>query len=172
MKPRLSELQKASLVRAVRAQGGWIRALSSGERVTLASLYGQGLLNRRAHRGEEGEANAAYEYQPVAYVFEGLDQPVPKGVGPWVPPTSGNPHEADAGHLISARTGPGRAWVSVYAAKAQGVNVDPGNPWITICQAHGTSVGSPTRILARAAMHNPAEWCEDCRVDEGRELTH
>ncbi len=84
--PRLSDFQKASLVRAVRAQGGWIQALSSGERVTLASLYAKGLLNRRARRGVEGEVSAAYEYQPVAFVFEGLDQPVPEGVGPWMPP--------------------------------------------------------------------------------------
>ena len=41
----------------------WYRAASNGERVTLASLYRAGVLKRRAWRGNEGEANAAYEYQ-------------------------------------------------------------------------------------------------------------
>jgi hypothetical protein len=41
----------------------WYRAASSGERVTLASLYRNGALVRRAWRGNEGEADAAYEYR-------------------------------------------------------------------------------------------------------------
>jgi hypothetical protein len=44
-------------------RGLWYRAASSGERVTLASLYRAGALKRRAWRGNEGEADAAYEYQ-------------------------------------------------------------------------------------------------------------
>lgn len=40
----------------------WHRARSSGERVTLASLHRKGLLQRRARRGVEGDADAAYEY--------------------------------------------------------------------------------------------------------------
>ena len=41
----------------------WYRAASSGERVTLASLYRAGALVRRAWRGKEGGADAAYEYR-------------------------------------------------------------------------------------------------------------
>lgn len=41
----------------------WYRARSSGERVTLASLFRKGLLKRRAWRGQEGDADAAHEYQ-------------------------------------------------------------------------------------------------------------
>ena len=41
----------------------WYRAASSGERVTLASLYRAGVLARRAWRGNDGEADAAYEYR-------------------------------------------------------------------------------------------------------------
>ena len=44
-------------------QGLWYRAASSGERVTLASLYRAGALVRRAWRGREGELNAANEYK-------------------------------------------------------------------------------------------------------------
>lgn len=42
----------------------WYRARTSGERVTLASLWRAGVLDRRPHRGREGEPNAAYEYAP------------------------------------------------------------------------------------------------------------
>lgn len=61
----LTELQKQVIVDVYRAtlRGQWHRARTSGERVTLASLHRYGLLDRRVRRGEEGEANAAYEYQ-------------------------------------------------------------------------------------------------------------
>jgi len=41
----------------------WARARHNGERVTLASLYRRGLLDRRAWRGNDGDADAAYEYR-------------------------------------------------------------------------------------------------------------
>jgi hypothetical protein len=44
-------------------RGLWYRASRSGERVTLASLYRAGVLTRRAWRGKDGEADAAYEYR-------------------------------------------------------------------------------------------------------------
>jgi hypothetical protein len=58
------------IARAVRrAHPSWYRAGSSGlghprgEAVTLASLYRAGVLERRAWRGREGEADAAHEYR-------------------------------------------------------------------------------------------------------------
>lgn len=51
------------VVSAHHLRGLWYRAASSGERVTLASLYRHGVLKRRAWRGNEGAADAAYEYQ-------------------------------------------------------------------------------------------------------------
>lgn len=42
----------------------YYRAVGSGERVTLASLYRSGVLERRCWRGVDGTANAAYEYRP------------------------------------------------------------------------------------------------------------
>jgi len=51
------------VVSAHHLRGLWYRAASSGERVTLASLYRAGVLTRRAWRGNEGEADAAYEYR-------------------------------------------------------------------------------------------------------------
>ena len=52
-----------NVVAAHHLRGLWYRATSSGERVTLASLYRAGALKRRAWRGNEGEADAAHEYQ-------------------------------------------------------------------------------------------------------------
>lgn len=48
------------------------RAESSGERVTLASLYRAGVLARRAWRGNEGEPDAAHEYRPSNNVLHEL----------------------------------------------------------------------------------------------------
>lgn len=60
----LSQTQKATFFAVARAtlQDQWYRAAGSGERVTLASLYRQGLLIRRVHRGE-GTLSPAHEYQ-------------------------------------------------------------------------------------------------------------
>jgi hypothetical protein len=51
------------IVTAHHLRGRWYRADGSGQRVTLASLYRAGALKRRAWRGNEGEADAAYEYR-------------------------------------------------------------------------------------------------------------
>jgi hypothetical protein len=50
-------------VREAHRAGKWYRARSSGERVTLASLFRRGILERQAWRGNEGEADAAHEYR-------------------------------------------------------------------------------------------------------------
>lgn len=61
----MTKLQRYVLgvVSAHHLRGLWYRAARSGERVTLASLYRAGALTRRAWRGNEGEADAAYEYR-------------------------------------------------------------------------------------------------------------
>lgn len=61
----MTELQRHVMLVVGRATvaGAWYRAASSGQRVTLASLYRAGLLKRRAWRGVEGEPDAAHEYQ-------------------------------------------------------------------------------------------------------------
>lgn len=53
----------AERVRAAHVRGEWYRAAGNGERVTLASLKRAGVLERRAHRGKDGEPDAAYEYR-------------------------------------------------------------------------------------------------------------
>jgi hypothetical protein len=61
----LTELQSAALSRVTGADaaGQWYRAASSGERVTLSSLHRRALVSRRAWRGADGHADAAYEYR-------------------------------------------------------------------------------------------------------------
>lgn len=57
----------------------WYRAASSGQRVTLASLYRAGVLTRRARRGKEGEADAAYEYRLSTTADHALRQALSSG---------------------------------------------------------------------------------------------
>lgn len=61
----LTQNQKRVLAKVYRTTmlGQQYRAESNGERVTLASLFRNGFLQRRAWRGKEGEADAAHEYQ-------------------------------------------------------------------------------------------------------------
>lgn len=71
-----TQLQVLVLLTVIRAtrQGNWYRAASSGQRVTLASLYRHGYLTRRAWRGVEGEADAAHEYQATAREVSAAEQ--------------------------------------------------------------------------------------------------
>lgn len=68
---QLSALQRQTLVRAMRAtaQGVWIRALTSGERVTLASLHTRGLLVRRVWK-ESRVAAARGDYSSPAHEYQ------------------------------------------------------------------------------------------------------
>lgn len=61
----MTDLQRAAVrdVWISHRKGRWYRASGSGQRVTLASLSRPGILERRAYRGKEGEASAAFEYQ-------------------------------------------------------------------------------------------------------------
>lgn len=61
----LTRPQRQQLVRALQArQAGtdWIRSEDNGQRVTLASLYYRGLLDRRAWAGGH-TTSPAYEYR-------------------------------------------------------------------------------------------------------------
>jgi hypothetical protein len=72
----LSQCQRLTLawVACERTAGRWARARRPGERVTLASLYRLGLLERRAWRGVEGDAGAAHEYNFAAVVLEAFER--------------------------------------------------------------------------------------------------
>jgi hypothetical protein len=70
----LSKDQRVVLAKVCRSdlRGTRYRAETSGERVTLASLYRTRLLERWAWRGVEGERDAAYEYAPHPKVRQAL----------------------------------------------------------------------------------------------------
>jgi hypothetical protein len=59
----VTECQAVTVRRVIAAWPAWYRAHSNGERVTLASLYRAKVLQRRAWRGVEGDADAAHEYR-------------------------------------------------------------------------------------------------------------
>ena len=68
----LSALHHRVLAKALATTlvGAWYRAFDRGEAVSLASLHRQGLLERRARRGQEGTADAAHEYRCASVVVE------------------------------------------------------------------------------------------------------
>jgi hypothetical protein len=53
-------------------KGQWYRACSSGERVTLASLFRAGVLERRVWRTGKNSADNAHEYRVKIYRVEGV----------------------------------------------------------------------------------------------------
>lgn len=59
------QLEVLDVVQRAARRGEWYRAAHPGQRVTLASLYYRGILDRRARRGKSGAPNAAYEYTPA-----------------------------------------------------------------------------------------------------------
>lgn len=67
MTPRMREVAIA-VARHCARTGGWYRAAGHGERVSLAYLNRAGILERRAWRGVDGDADAAYEYRPIAEI--------------------------------------------------------------------------------------------------------
>lgn len=85
----MTQLQRKAMVAVLKATiaGRWTRAgecgigSSQGERVTLASLYAKGLLKRQAWSGQEGEANAAYEYQASDLFMETARESLPELFG-------------------------------------------------------------------------------------------
>lgn len=72
----MTRLQRDTFAAVARENrdGRWYRAAGNGQRVTLASLFYAGALERRAWRGKAGEANAANEYK-VAPAYAGLGMP-------------------------------------------------------------------------------------------------
>lgn len=75
------QLHVLGVVSAHHLRGLWYRAARSGERVTLASLYRAGALQRRAWRGREGEADAAYEYRLTSEAELALKQALASDAG-------------------------------------------------------------------------------------------
>lgn len=54
---------------------------------------------------------------------------------------------------------------SIYVADQAGIDADPDQPWVTVCEKHGAMMPSSTREQARASMDDPS-WCEGCQGDD------
>jgi hypothetical protein len=65
MAQTLTPVAKQTLLHVARCTlaGEWARARRHGERPSLAALHARGMVVRRPWRGEDGAADAAYEYQ-------------------------------------------------------------------------------------------------------------
>ncbi len=72
------------------------------------------------------------------------------------------PHNNEAGYIASLRSGKDRAYVVIYEAAEQGIDVG-GMRYAVVCQAHNTIVGDTSMPNARASMKAPASFCEGCR---------
>lgn len=73
---KLTALQVESIgyVAGVDRTGGWARARTAGERVTLASLETRGWLERRAWRGDGISRDSAFEYRLAPIVRAELER--------------------------------------------------------------------------------------------------
>lgn len=72
----LTDASRSALAHVAREHraGGWARARSHGERVSLASLYARGYIIRRAWRGAEGQPDAAYEYRLTPELADAVER--------------------------------------------------------------------------------------------------
>jgi hypothetical protein len=44
-----------------------------------------------------------------------------------------------------------------------GMEADPVNPWVTVCEAHHSVAAHSSLALAQSHAADPRGWCEDCR---------
>jgi len=52
--------------------------------------------------------------------------------------------------------------MGLYAAEQ--AELDASEPWVVICETHGTMIDAPTLALAHQSMAYPM-WCEECSGD-------
>jgi hypothetical protein len=52
--------------------------------------------------------------------------------------------------------------MSLYAAEQ--AELDSEDPWMVVCETHGTMVSASTQAMAKESMAYPT-WCEEC--DQG-----
>lgn len=70
MARKMSACQIQSMMAACVVYPRWFRARGRGERVTLASLYRGGLMERRVWRHGKNSADDAHEYRPTPKFVE------------------------------------------------------------------------------------------------------
>jgi len=53
--------------------------------------------------------------------------------------------------------------VGVYACEESGIDGGDGNPYVTVCELHGSVVGHENRADALYQGASPRSWCEACQ---------
>lgn len=71
-----------------------------------------------------------------------------------------------AGCVVQRRVRSTKTLVGVYHAEQAGIDSDPENPWVTVCEEHGSIVTHRTLAMAMSQLPDPSEFCEDCREEE------
>ena len=62
--------------------------------------------------------------------------------------------------------------VGVYHGEQSGMESDPDNPWVTVCEDHGRIVAHPSLRLALEHAADPSGWCGDCNGNDPSEDIH
>lgn len=74
---------------------------------------------------------------------------------------------ANAKGLVSSRRAQETGHVAtVYVAEDAGLDVGEDNKYATVCEAHGTMVGSASLKGAKAARRHPLTFCDACRKEQ------
>lgn len=68
-----------------------------------------------------------------------------------------------AGYRAHARARSTGTLVVLLDGIAAGLDTDGGR-WQTMCDEHSVVIAHDTLRVARAWLHHPKEWCEDCQA--------
>lgn len=71
-------------------------------------------------------------------------------------------HNGLAGCVQQRRAKSTGTLVGVYHGEQSGMETDPAEPWLTVCEAHSSLVAHPTLALAKRHAPFPESWCEEC----------
>lgn len=71
------------------------------------------------------------------------------------------PFNDRAGYVASRKNALTNIHNVIYIASEQGIDV--GDKYVTVCEAHGTMIGSPNIPTARIDMKDASQWCGVCR---------
>lgn len=75
-----------------------------------------------------------------------------------------------AGCVVRRRSRATKTLVGVYHGLQAGLDVDTANPWVTVCEVHGSIVTQGTLALALGCT-DPRCFCSDC-FDSTKEEAH
>ncbi len=75
-------------------------------------------------------------------------------------------HNGLAGCVRQTRNRITGSLVGVYHGAQSGMEIDPNDPWCTVCEKHHELVCHPSLRLAISHSADPTMWCEACRKEK------